>query len=414
MSRSALVLGAGIVGVCCALSLQKRGFDVTLIDRREPGSETSYGNAGVLSNSSLEPLNNPALFGKLPSYLGNRHPALHLDWHRAIANPGWLLRFLWEARPSQAAKRIAALGSLTASTVSMHRSLMAEAGISHRLRETGTLKLWRSEQGHASAKAEHDFLARHGIRSEILDRQALSGLEPDLKPIFPAALLVPSNGSVDAPGAVVSAYAALFAARGGTIVQAGITGLARMAERWQARTDKGPYEADLAVVALGPWSGDLLAPLGLNPKLDVERGYHRHLRPQAGAKLTRPVYDVDAAYFMAPMEQGLRVTSGVEIAHRDAPENHRQIDAATAAAREAFPLGEAVEAQPWRGSRPTLPDSIPMIGEAPRHPGLWLAFGNQHIGLTTGPATGEILAALVVGETPMVDPTPFAPGRYLR
>ena len=413
MSRSALVLGAGIVGVCCALSLQKRGLRVTLIDRREPGSETSYGNAGVLSRSSLVPLNNPALFGKLASYLGNRHPALHLDWRRAATSPGWMLRFLWEARPSQAAQRMAALDSLTASTVAMHRSLMAQAGISHRLRETGTLKLWRSQAGHALAKAEQDFLAENGILSDILDRQALSGLEPDLKPIFPAALLIPSNGSVDAPGAVVSAYAALFANRGGEIVQAGITGLARTAERWHARTDKGTYEADLAVVALGPWSADLLRPLGLDPKLDVERGYHRHLRPQGNAKLIRPVYDVDAAYYMAPMEQGLRVTSGVEIAHRDAPENHRQIDAATAAAREAFPVYDVVEPQPWRGSRPTLPDSIPMIGEAPRHPGLWLAFGNQHIGLTTGPATGEILAAMMTDETPMADPTPFAPGRYI-
>jgi len=413
MSRSALVLGAGIVGVCCALSLQKRGLAVTLIDRREPGSETSYGNAGVLSRSSIAPLNNPGLFGKLGSYLGNRHPALHLDWRRATASPGWLMRFLWEARPSQAAQRIAALDSLTAGTVSMHRSLMAQAGISHRLRETGTLKLWRSQAGHALAKAEQDFLAEHGIASDILDRQALSGLEPDLKPIFPAALLIPSNGSVDNPGAVASAYAALFTGRGGTIMQAEIAGLARQGERWQVRTDDGTYEADIAVVALGPWSADLLRPLGLDPKLDVERGYHRHLRAAGKAKLTRPVYDADAAYYMAPMEQGLRVTSGVEIAHRDAPENHRQIDAATASAREAFPLGDVVEAQPWRGARPTLPDSLPMIGEAPRHPGLWLAFGNQHIGLTTGPATGEVLAAMIMGEGPMADPTPFAPGRYL-
>lgn len=413
MTRSILVLGAGIVGVCCALSLQKRGLDVTLIDRREPGGETSYGNAGVLSRVSIVPLNNPGLYGKLRAYLGNRHPALHLDWGRAIASPGWMLRFLWEARASQADQRIAALDSLVATTVAMHRELMAQAGISHRLRETGTLKVWRSEQGLAQARAEQDFLARHGIASEILDRQALSGLEPDLKPIFPVALMTPENGSVDAPGAVCAAYAELFTARGGRIIQAEIAGLKRIGERWQVRTDKGSHEADLVTVALGPWSGDLLRPLGLDPKLDVERGYHLHLRPQNGAKLTRPVYDVDAAYYIAPMEQGLRITSGVELAHRDAPDNHRQITAVTASAREAFPLADAVETTPWRGARPTLPDSLPMIGEAPRHPGLWLAFGNQHVGLTTAPATGELLAAMIAGEKPMADPTPFAPGRYL-
>ncbi|HEV7257176.1 MAG TPA: FAD-dependent oxidoreductase [Bosea sp. (in: a-proteobacteria)] len=412
MTRTALVLGAGMVGVSCALSLQKRGFDVTLIDRRKPGRETSYGNAGVLARSSIVPLNNPGLFGKLASYLGNRHPALNLNWKRAVTRPGWLLRFLWEARPSQASARIAALESLTASTVERHRALMAEAGVSHRLRETGTLKVWRTEAGHAAAKAEQDFLAAHGITSQVLDRQAISGVEPGLNPIFHAGLLCLENASVDSPGAVTQAYAELFAKRGGRIVQAKVEALARNGDGWQARTDKGTFDAQIAIVALGPWSMDLLAPLGLDSKLDVERGYHRHLQAEKGASLARPVYDVDAAYFMAPMEQGYRITSGVDLSHRDAADEHRQIDAVTKSAREAFPLKEFA-GETWRGARPTLPDSLPMIGVAPRHPGLWLAFGNQHLGFSTGPITAEIIAALVCGETPPVDPTPFRPGRYI-
>ena len=412
MTRTAIVLGAGMVGVSCALSLQKRGFAVTLIDRREPGRETSYGNAGVLARSSIVPLNNPGLFGKIASYLGNRHPALNLNWQRALTRPGWLLRFLWEARPSQAAARIAALESVTASTVERHRTLMAEAGVSHRLRETGTLKVWRTEAGHAAAKAEHDFLKRHGIASQVLDRQGISGVEPALTPIFHAGLLCLENASVDSPGAVTAAYAELFAQRGGKIVQAQAEKLTRTASGWRAETAKGGFEADIAVVALGPWSMDLLTGLSLDSKLDVERGYHRHLQATDGASLSRPVYDVDAAYFMAPMEQGYRITTGVDLSQRDAPDNHRQIDQATVSAREAFPLAQ-FEGETWRGARPTLPDSLPMIGEAPRNPGLWLAFGHQHIGFSTGPITGEIVATLVCGETPPADPKPFAPGRYI-
>lgn len=412
MTRTAIVLGAGMVGVSCALALQTRGFSVTLIDRREPGRETSYGNAGVLARSSIVPLNNPGLFGKLKTYLGNRHPALNLDWKRALTQPGWLLRFLWEARPSQASVRIAALESLTGSTVERHRALMAEAGVTHRLRETGTLKLWRTEAGHAAAKAEHDFLKAHGIASQVLDRQGISGVEPALNPIFPAGLLCLENASVDSPGAVTQAYAALFVQRGGRIEQAQVETLARTEAGWRVQTGAGVFEAQNVVVALGPWSMDLLAPLGIDPKLDVERGYHRHLQAEAGARLSRPVYDVDAAYFMTPMEQGYRVTSGVDLSRRDAPDNHRQIDQATASAREALPLA-TFTGETWRGSRPTLPDSLPMIGEAPRHPGLWLAFGHQHLGFSTGPITGEIIAALVCGEAPPVDPTPFRPGRYI-
>ncbi|OYW67399.1 MAG: hypothetical protein B7Z40_07590 [Bosea sp. 12-68-7] len=393
-----------MVGVSCALSLQKRGFAVTLIDRREPGRETSYGNAGVLARSSIVPLNNPGLYGKIRSYLGNRHPALNLDWSRALTRPGWLLRFLWEARPSKAAARIAALESLTSSTVERHRALMAEAGVTHRLRETGTLKLWRSEAGHAAAQAEHDFLKAHGITSQVLDRQGISGVEPALNPIFHAGLLCLENASVDSPGAVTQAYAELFAQRGG---------------RLEVERDASPQQLHHFQDDVGQAEGHQqlghmaeLVHMGLDPRLDVERGYHRHLRAKPGARLSRPVYDVDAAYFMAPMEEGYRVTSGVDLSHRDAPDNHRQIDQVTMSAREAFPLDEFA-GDTWRGARPTLPDSLPMIGEAPRNPGLWLAFGNQHLGFSTGPITGEIVATLVCGETPPVDPTPFAPGRYL-
>ncbi|WP_332681956.1 NAD(P)/FAD-dependent oxidoreductase [Bosea sp. (in: a-proteobacteria)] len=412
MSRSVLVLGAGIVGVSCALALQQRGLAVTLLDRREPGRETSYGNAGVIGRSSLVPLNNPGLYAKLPAYLGNRHPALHLDWRRALASPGWMLRFLWEARPSQASARIAAMNGLTASAVVRHRALMQQAGISHRLRETGTLKLWRSAAGAEAARAEQALFTAYGIASEILDRQGISALEPSLNPIFPTGLFVAANASVDSPGAVTAAYAALFAARGGRIVQDEVGALRREGALWRVQTGQGVHEAGDVVVALGPWSADLLAPLGLDPKLDVERGYHRHLAPQDGARLSRPVYDVDGAYFMTPMEEGYRITSGVDLSARDAPDRLRQIDSVTQSAREAFPLG-AVIGPTWRGARPTLPDSLPMIGAAPGHDGLWLAFGNQHLGFSTGPMTGEILAALMCGEAPPVDPTPYAPGRYL-
>lgn len=414
MSRTALVLGAGMVGVSCALALQKRGFGVTLIDRREPGSETSYGNAGVISRSSIIPLNNPSLWQSLPAYLRNDHAAVRYRLGHLLRNPGWILRFLAEARPSRLAPRIAALQELTAPALALHKAWMAEAGIGHRLRETGTLKLWRGAHGHAKAQAEHDFLEDHGFRSEVLDRQGISGLEPDLKPIFSSGLWLRESGSVDWPQAVVAAYAALFAARGGRIEQAAVSALAATPRGWRATTGAGAFEADLAVVALGPWSADLLRPLGIKVPLGVERGYHRHYRAEDGHRLSRPVYDVDASYFLTPMEKGYRLTSGVELADRDAPPDYAQIDQVLPSAREAFALGEAVEATTWRGARPTLPDSLPMIGEAPKNPGLWLAFGNQHIGFSTGPVTGEILAALVAGEKPVADPAPFSPGRYLR
>lgn len=414
MSRTVIVLGAGMVGVSCALALQKRGLKVTLIDRREPGRETSYGNAGVISRSSIMPLNNPGLWKNLPKYLSNRHAAVRYRLGHLLANPGWILGFLNEAKPDRLAPRVAALESLVAPALPLHKRLMTEAGIAWRLRDTGFLELWRSEAGRAAAEARRTFLEDHGVRVEALDRQALSALEPSLNPIFSAAILHKDSASVDWPGAVVEAYAALFAARGGTILRDEVTELSKQGEGWRASGKDVQQDADLAVVALGPWSADLLRPLGLKVPLNVERGYHRHYKPAQGRFLNRPIYDVEASYMLAPMELGLRLTSGVELAHRDAPDDHAQINQVLPRAREAFPLTEPAEDTTWRGSRPTLPDSLPMIGEAPRNPGLWLAFGNQHIGFSTGPVTGEILAALVCGETPPADPAPFAPTRYLK
>jgi len=166
------------------------------------------------------------------------------------------------------------------------------------------------------------------------------------------------------------------------------------------------------VVALGPWSADLLRPLGYRVPLAPERGYHQEFKPNPARKLLRPIHDAESGFLMSPMENGIRVTSGVELTFRDAPSSYAQLDASVKAARGVVEFGDAV-AEPWRGARPTLPDSLPMIGPAPRHAGLWFAFGNQHIGFTTGPGTGAAIAAMIDRATPPFDPAPFAPSRYL-
>jgi D-amino-acid dehydrogenase len=179
-------------------------------------------------------------------------------------------------------------------------------------------------------------------------------------------------------------------------------------------TAAGPLDAGDVVIALGPWTPDVLGPLGIKLPLAVKRGYHRHFRPQGNAALSRPVLDAENGYVLAPMEQGIRVTTGVEFAARDAAPTPVQLDRLLPAARELFPLGEAVEAQPWLGARPCFPDSRPVISRAPRQRGLWLAYGHGHWGLTLGPATGRLVAEMMTGATPFCDPKPYAADRFSR
>jgi D-amino-acid dehydrogenase len=166
------------------------------------------------------------------------------------------------------------------------------------------------------------------------------------------------------------------------------------------------------VVALGPWSADVLRPLGYRLPLAVKRGYHMHYAAEGNATLTRPVLDEERGYVISPMERGIRLTTGSEFAPRDAPKTPVQLDIAERDARALFPLADRNEAEPWMGARPCLPDMLPVIGPAPRHKGLWLAFGHQHSGFTLGPPTGRLIAEMIAGERPFVDPRPFAADRF--
>jgi D-amino-acid dehydrogenase len=406
-----VVLGAGIVGVSAAYAARQRGMSVTLIDRREPGSETSYGNAGILSSGSISPLNQPSLWNALPKYLTNRHAALRWDPAWAIRNVDWVVRFLANARPSRSRPRATALHGLIGASLKLHREWIVKADAAQRIRETGWLKAWRSDAVDA-AKAEQAFLAEYGIASQLLDRQAISALEPNIVPAYKVGLLHTQTASVDSPGAVVKAYARMFAGSGGQIRQSDIRSIAPDSEGWRVVLADGAIKASHVVVALGPWSADLLRPLGYRVPLAFERGYHREFKPNPARSLLRPIHDAEGGFLMTPMEQGIRVTSGVELTARDAPSSFAQLDAVVPAARGVVEFGEAV-GEPWRGARPTLPDSLPMIGPAPRHSGLWLAFGNQHIGFTTGPATGAAIAAMIGGTQPTFDASAFSPSRYL-
>jgi D-amino-acid dehydrogenase len=406
-----IVLGAGMVGVSSALSARERGMSVILVDRREPGSETSYGNAGIVSSGSIFPLNTPALFDALPKYLSNRDPALRWNLAWSLRNVDWIVRFLANALPSQTKPRATALRGLIVTSLKLHREWVVKAGAPQRIRETGWLKAWRGDVT-ASVKAQQAALAEFGVKSEVLDRQAISALEPNILPVYRTGLLHTETASVDSPGNVVKAYAKMFAGAGGQIRASEIKSVMPDGEGWRVVLSDGELRSRHVVVALGPWSADLLRTLGYRAPLAFERGYHQEFKPNPARQLLRPIHDADTSFLMSPMEQGIRVTSGVELTDRDAPSDFSQLEASVASARGVVEFGEAVGA-PWRGARPTLPDSLPMIGPAPRHRGLWLAFGHQHIGFTTGAGTGAAIAAMISGTPPPFDVTAFAPSRYL-
>jgi D-lysine oxidase len=415
MARTdAIVLGAGIVGTSVALHLAKRGLAVALVDRRGPGEETSYGNAGVIEGNVLFP---PAFPSGLRTLLrialkGAPEANYHLSF-MPFAAP-WLLAFRAASQPEKLLETAQAMRPLFARAVAEHETLLLEAGATRFLRKNGWLKIYRSDAGFAALARELSLAAEFGIPHRRLDREGAQALEPNLGPVFRHAVYWPGAASISNPLTVTKAYAARFAALHGVVLTADARTLHRANRHWRIETAEGSLDATEAVVALGPFAPDVLGPLGIKLPLGIKRGYHRHFRPAGNASLERPVVDPEVGYCLAPMEQGIRLTTGAEFAARDAPPTPVQFGRLMPAAHGLFPLGEAVETSPWMGSRPCFPDSRPVIGRTPAIPGLWLAYGHAHWGLTLGPATGRLIAEMMTGDEPFCDPSPYAAERFTR
>ena len=301
---------------------------------------------------------------------------------------------------------------LFAAALAEHEALMLDSGATGLLRKNGWMKLYRSEEAFAALAPELDLAASFDIPFRPLDVDAALQLEPALFPEFRHAVFWPNAASVTDPYALTQAYLARFAGYRGAFVTGDAMTLHRHDRYWRVDTEEGPIDADEAIVALGPWAQDILVPLGIRLPLGFKRGYHLHFRPGGNAVPSRPVVDIENGFCIAPMEQGIRITTGVEFADRDAPPSPVQFDRLWPAASSLVSLGEAIEPEPWLGVRPCLPDSRPVIGPAPGQGGLWLAIGHAHWGLTLGPATGRLIADLVTGAEPFCDPAPYGADRF--
>jgi D-amino-acid dehydrogenase len=387
---------------------------VALIDRRSPGEGTSYGNAGIIEGNTVFPAAFPSDFVELLRIALKRSPvvnyhAAHLPW---IAP--WLAAFRAASQPARLVETARLMRPLFARAVAEHEALAAEAGADGHLSRRGWLKLYRTDKAFAAQAPELDLAARFGIANVPLDRDGARALEPALAGVFRHAVHWSGAVSVDDPLALTRDYAARFAALGGLALTGDARTLHRANPYWRVDTASGPLDAGDVVIALGPWTPDVIAPLGIELPLVVKRGYHRHYRARGNAALGRPVLDAENGYVLAPMAQGIRLTTGVEFAARDAAPTPVQFDRLLPAARALFPLGEPVEPQPWLGARPCFADSRPVISRAPRQRGLWLAFGHAHWGLTLGPVTGRLIAEMMTGMTPFCDPKPYGADRFMQ
>jgi D-amino-acid dehydrogenase len=410
MKFDTVVLGAGIVGVCVAVHLQKRGRQVALVDRKLPGNETSFGNAGLIQREGVYPYAFPRGLDTLLRYARNQSADVRYHADAILKTAPFLWQYWRNSHPARHAAIAKSYATLIEHCVSEHRALAADAGASVLLRPIGWMKVFRTAAARdAELRLAEQWHREYEVEFEALDAARLQQMEPDLDKTLLGGLRYPASDSVSDPNALVTAYARYFEALGGRFF---IGDADTLRDAWQVDTEAGTISASSAVVALGPWSDRASTRLGYRLPLAVKRGYHMHYEPQGTARLNHPVLDAEGGYVLAPMARGIRLTTGAEIANLDAPKTPAQLAAVEPVARTLFPLGKRLDDEPWMGRRPCTSDMMPIIGPAKKHAGLWFAFGHAHHGLTLGPITGRLIAEMMTGEETLVDPRPFSVERF--
>ncbi len=413
MKFDCIVLGAGMVGVSTALHLQQRGRNVALVDRRPAAEETSYGNAGLIQCEGVVPYPFPRNIRKVFNYALNQTTEAHLHYSALPSLASWLYAYWRHGTEEKIAQTSRAALPLINNCLAEHEALMLEAGIEGMLRSTGYLRVYRKQESFdADVAAMEEERQLYGVNYEALDPSKLKELEPHLSSDFAGGMHLTDPASVADPSAVGKAYAELFTSKGGAFLTGDADTLEAIEGGWQVQNVEGPITARDCVIALGPWSAELLARLDLRVPLASKRGYHMHYGAKGNATLGRPVLDTDYGFVLAPMSKGIRLTTGAEFARHNAPPTPRQLEQTEPIAKQIFPLADRAEPKPWLGRRPCLPDMLAMIGGVPGKPGLWANFGHHHLGFTLGPVTGRLLAEIITQQPTFCDIHPYRVDRF--
>ncbi len=412
MARHVTVIGAGIIGMCAASYLQRSAVKVTVVDAIAPGRGCSFGNAGALSSGSCVPLAMPGVVRQVPKWLTDDMAPLAVSWRYLPHALPWLWRFVSASGPEAVERSADALIALTRPLFENLMPLAVEAGAERLIHRVGQLHVYSTSAAFEGDRLGIDLRRRRGVNLEVLDAEEIRQFEPALAPIFKKAVYFPDHGHCANPFALVDALAGAFQRNGGEILERRVHDIEIGPDGPRALiTDAGPMPVETLIVAAGAWSHRLAKKLGHKVPLETQRGYHALL---AGPNVAprRNVQWAERKFIATPMETGLRFAGTVEIAGLDAPPNYRRADALLEQGRAMFPGLAGGEVSRWMGHRPCLPDSVPVIGPSHRVKNTYFAFGHGHIGLTCASTTGRLIAELVTGAKPCVDPAPYRIDRF--
>lgn len=412
------IIGTGFVGLASAMWLQGCGHRVTLVDREPPlgnagwKQAASYGNACTFAPQAVLPVATPGLAWQVPGMLMDQTGPLAIRWRYLPRLLPWLLAFLRAGRESEVRRIIATLAELCNQAEAGWQPLFATAHAERLLHRNGCLYLYKTQGEFEAADAWHRRREEYGVNLTRLNAGEVRELEPNVAPLYHGGVLFDDAFTIDSPRRLAAALAQAIVERGGSFLAGDATNLRQLGTGVAFSVDATDHQADHLVIASGAHSARLAKQFGDDILLDTERGYHV-LFPDAGKLLTRPVCFAEEGFYMTPMADGLRAAGTVELGGLEAPPSEHRTEVIAKGVERFVPrAGRAGET--WMGFRPSMPDSLPVIGNSPRYPNVTYAFGHGHIGLTLAGVTGRLVSELVSGETPHVEVASLRCDRFSR
>lgn len=405
------VIGAGVAGLCAALYLQRSGHAVTVIDPMPPAGGTSYGNSGLISSDTAVPIALPGMLKKVPSWLSDPEgPLIVRPSYLPRALP-WLMRWIAASRMPRVLAISDAMRALHRGSLDCWRELLGPEHFADLIRPVGQIRIWEGEG--AGSTIEMELCARHGIRAEPLDADKIRQIYPDIAPDIKRGLLIPGNAYTINPQRLVRTVGRLLVEAGGEIVAEKCLKIIPRdgGNGYRLMNNISNRNAERVVIAAGAWSRELLDPLGIKAPLETERGYHLML-PSPSITLAIPMSIKNRGFGLTTMEKGMRASGTVEIGGLLAPPDERRATVLLRHVKRMFPTLEHGEPAFWMGHRPSTPDSLPIAGAVARYPGLFLALGHGHFGMTGGPPTGKLVSELINSTKLSIDPAPYASTRF--
>ena len=409
-SAEIAIAGGGVIGLSIALTLAAEGREVVVFDPNEPGSGASYGNAGTVANYAVLPLGTPAVLRNLPALLFDSGSPLSIRLAAVPALAPWLLRFARQSLPAAMKRNAVAIAALLAEAMPAWDALAVAAGATDLFRRRGVLYAYDGKAAFEQARWEIELRRALGVAQEQLTADELAALEPGLPHFAGGALFFPQAVNFSDPGTMMGRLAAAAAAQGVQFVRARVDGFARERGGVAIEAGKERWKATRLVIAAGAHSRPLAVMAGDRVPLDTERGYHVEF-DMVEPPVTRPVCPTSRGFYLVPMAGRLRVAGTVELGGLAAPANPRRLALLENGARSYFP-GLGKPSRTWLGFRPSMPDSVPVIGPSGGGDEVILAFGHGHLGLTLAPVTARMVSALVAGRQPTLPPAPYSPRRF--